>query len=283
MLFTEQVRHNHSRADRCYIRYTEFNRDIPVNRLLLAALNTARLASLHAPLQARVISLLHCFEGVGRVMPRSSDFERVVMTRATQRYGEGLTLARMIIENLSPAFQSGKDPVFSMLFDMNKLWESYIGVLFQRANVPGVRAARQCSTRFWDPSDAKARTLRPDIVLQDARSKKTLAVLDTKWKIATGGPSADDLQQMFAYNEMFSSDASFLIYPSCRALSGPALSGHFVDRSHRCSTLELGLDHQGQHTPSSVLQRIRDLVRSLAQPSPPSTGLIHENLTAIPG
>jgi 5-methylcytosine-specific restriction enzyme subunit McrC len=264
LVVADHIRHNHSRADRCFVRYPVYDCDTQVNRLLRAALEVAARAPISGPLRARVLSVLPRFGDVKHVVPTADAFDRLVLTRTTERYRDALLLSRMLLEGLSPALRAGRVSVFALLFDMNALWERYVGVLFQRAGRGRVRVVLQNKRAFWGMADATPRTIRPDIVLMAPGSAEVVAILDTKWKLADSrGPADDDLKQMFVYNEMFDAPEAFLLYPTA-STSPAAARGSFWGRQHRCSVLELGLQHGSTSRTAAVTAQIREVIDSLA-------------------
>jgi 5-methylcytosine-specific restriction enzyme subunit McrC len=67
----------------------------------------------------------------------------------------------------------------------------------------------QVSKHFW--GKVYKRNIIPDIVL--IKNSDTY-IIDTKWKVIDdANPSMDDVQQMFAYNMLFSAKKSILLYP----------------------------------------------------------------------
>jgi 5-methylcytosine-specific restriction enzyme subunit McrC len=263
LLVAAQVRHNHTRRDRSFVRYAVYDRDTPANRLLRAGLDVAAQAPVSGPLRARVISSLLSFEDVRRVEPTRGAFERVRLSRSTERYRHALLLSRMLVESLSPALRAGRVSVFAFLFDMNVLWERYIGVLFQRACRGAVRAVLQKTGTFLLHDDRQRRTIRPDIALVDRVSGKVIAVLDTKWKLVDArGPDDDHIKQMFAYNEIFRAPRAVLLHPTA-SQAGLSFSGTFWERQHRCDVMELGLEYSGAARSAAIAKQIQELVQRL--------------------
>ncbi len=67
----------------------------------------------------------------------------------------------------------------------------------------------QNSKKFWE-----GKTIRPDIVIREKKTKVIKYVIDTKWKvIKANDPSDDDLKQMYAYNMYWGNERSMLLYP----------------------------------------------------------------------
>jgi 5-methylcytosine-specific restriction enzyme subunit McrC len=264
LVFAEHIRKNHTRRDRSFVRHSIYDRDAVPNQLLRAGLEIAARAPVSGPLRARVAASLLSFEEVRRIAPRKAAFDRLRVTRTTERYREALLLSRMLIENLSPALRAGKVSVFAFLFDMNLLWERYIGVLFRRACSGRLRAVLQKPSTFLVHDDRRARTIRPDIALVDAVSEKTVAVLDTKWILADPrGPDDDHIKQMFVYNEMFNAPRAILVHPASGSRRA-SLVGTFWQRQHCCEVLELGIEHLGSTRSAATAAQIRMLLERLA-------------------
>jgi 5-methylcytosine-specific restriction enzyme subunit McrC len=260
LVFSEHIRHNHSRRDRCFVRHSIFDRDTPANRLLRAGLDVAVTAPISSPLRTRVASALAHFENVRRDRPRPEAFDRLVLTRSTERYRHALLLSRMLVEALSPALRAGHHVVFAFLFDMNLLWEKYVAALFRRVARDRVRVSLQDRGRFLVHDDRPARIIRPDITLAQRDPKRVLAVLDTKWKlVAPGGADDDHLKQMFAYNEIFRASRAILLHPSAEA-PRTRLQGEFWGRPHGCDVVELGLVG---YRSKSIMEQIDALIAHL--------------------
>jgi len=86
--------------------------------------------------------------------------------------------------------------------------------------------ARPSSVRSW-PRCSISTSQRPDIVLRDRTSGRSLLVVDAKWKaIGDGGPGDDDLKQMFVYNHLLGTEQSVLVYPSA-GVGWQALAGEY--------------------------------------------------------
>jgi 5-methylcytosine-specific restriction enzyme subunit McrC len=250
------------------VRYPVYDSNVLVNRLLRTALEVAARAPVTAPLLARVLAILPRFEAACAIEPKADTFDRLALTRSTERYREALLLARMLLEGLAPALRQGKVPVFSLLFDMNVLWERYVGVLFQRVRAPGVRVTRQDKRGFWIPEASHERVIRPDIVISNEHSPKVFAVLDTKWKLAKSkGPDDDDLKQMFAYNEIFNAPSAFLLYPTPGSVALGVTGLFSVTKGHQCSMVELMLEHQGRARTAAIQQQVRQLVELIRSSS----------------
>jgi 5-methylcytosine-specific restriction enzyme subunit McrC len=255
LLVAENLRENLVRADRFYVRFTEYDRDTLPNRILGAALEVLDELPLGASLAARVVRARALFPPLTPLRVTSELFERLRPARSTARYHGALLFARMILEQQVPELRAGATPVFALLFDMNVLWERYIAVLFRRACPAGLEVSTQESRRFWKTPEVPAKTVRPDVVVRRPGRPGAVLVADTKWKVLDGPTPADsDLQQMFVYNELFASPRAVLLYP--RSPDGAVgRPGRYADRAHMCEARELGLfDKKGNSTPQVVAE-----------------------------
>jgi len=86
-----------------------------------------------------------------------------------------------------------------------------------------VNIRSQAKKTFWTGSTGDMVRQKPDIVIEVDRVPKF--ILDTKWKVINNKPSEDDLRQMFAYNKLFGTLQSYLIYPG----EYRAVQGEFYD------------------------------------------------------
>jgi len=256
----EHLRDNIARADRFFVQYQTYDHDIVPNRLLAAALQALESCALSSHVACRVEACLARFPEVRTSGITGTVFDRVRLTRATQRYTAALVYARMILAHQGPQLQAGRERVFALLFDMNALWERYIAALIRRASVCGIVVSTQERHLFWSPRGHASRRVRPDIVIRakaPSGTGATLLVIDTKWKVPSKGlPSDDDLKQMFVYNELLDGARSILLYPA--TTSSMAVSGVYARRTHICEQLHLGLfDAKGWSTRAMADQLAR--------------------------
>ncbi len=123
--------------------------------------------------------------------------------------------------------RAGQQPVYSLLFDMNRLFERFVAVKFRpQARKAGLTLIEQGPRRYLgEDNSGKGRLLmRPDISLLDAR-KRPVAILDTKWKLLDAGNplaslSSTDLYQLSTYASAYRCDQVMLLYPEQAGLKG---------------------------------------------------------------
>ena len=218
ILFQQQVTKNLVHRERFFTAHVLYDRDNPFNQILRAALNVLALVSPNAHLVGRAAGLANLFEDIKDVVITDRTFERLTITRNTERYRRALQLARLILLNYCPDVSGGRENVLAILFDMNTLFERYVYAQLKREEArqspPKVAFKAQVSRRFWT-AESMQKAIRPDIIAQiGTGSGSEKVVMDTKWKIPSDGKPGDgDLQQMHVYNVQFGAQRSLLIYP----------------------------------------------------------------------
>lgn len=199
----ENIRKNLVHAERiCTVAY-EYDRINLLNQILKAATDAS---ALFAPTgysrnRARNIGLYFADWPLRAIS--SVDFKSVHLDRKTATYQRAIGLAKLILGKLNPDLAPGTERVFSLLFDMNDLWEAAIlaRVRKEASRIDGCRCSGQRTKVFWRSNTGAVKTIRPDIVIE-VEGKKCL-ILDTKWKILTTPiPGDQDLKQIFAYDTL---------------------------------------------------------------------------------
>lgn len=236
LLVADNIRHNLAHAERFFVAHQSYDHAILANQILVEALAVLDRVSLTPALRARAAGLHAMFPAMPRRTIRPDDFARLHLTRNTARYRRALELAELLLRHHSPKLQVGPTRLLALLFDMNDLWERYIGRLLRKVAPPDVSVRLQDSRPFWKPAGSPARSVRPDIIVRSAATDEPLLALDTKWKTPpNGSPSDADLKQMFVYNELFGCPHAVLVYPA--AGQGRAASaGRFAAKEHACGT-----------------------------------------------
>jgi 5-methylcytosine-specific restriction enzyme subunit McrC len=221
---TSQLRHNLARPDRLYCTFDEFSEDNGLNRVLKAAISLL-LGVTQSPSSTRSLSeLLFCFQDVTDLLPGAALQARVVLSRLSDRYRPLVELARLFLRGYTPDVVAGDGHGFAVLFDMNELFEEYVGRQTRAALKPlgfdvTLQGPKRHLARTLDGTPSFQ--LRPDIVV--ARDGHVNLIIDTKWKrlkevqLREGVASAD-AYQMFAYAERFDADDVVLVYPHQSAL-----------------------------------------------------------------
>lgn len=215
-----QQRENLFKPQRLACRYSELIADIPVNRLLHSALRLV-ISLTTSPLLAQQLHALRMrFSEVGTLAPRERGPTSEQLNRMQSRYAKLVELAHMFLDGQFLDARSGRQQAFSLLFDMNRLFERYAASrLRPLARRRGLKLMEQSPRRYLghEASGRGRLLMRPDISLLD-ESGLPVVILDTKWKhIERHDPlaalSAADLYQMAAYASAYHCGSVVLLYP----------------------------------------------------------------------
>ncbi len=215
----EQIVRNYIHKERFFVAYDEYMSDRVENRLIKTALRFLYGKSISNWNKKRIREYLFVFDEIGISHNVRLDLSRVKLGRQMKDYELVLQWVRTFLLDHSYSPHRGNDLAFALLFDMNLLFESYVGSYLKKKKM-NVRL--QDHQHFLAYRHDKGRfKLKPDIVINEG---KTIA--DTKWKIlsenkAHQGVSQADMYQLYAYGTKYENCKNlFLIYPKDKFLKG---------------------------------------------------------------
>ena len=248
----EQARHNLARPDRLACIFDEFSVNNPLNQVLKAALRVLSNVTKTQENQRNIAELIFCFQDVDDIAPSAITWKSAVTDRLSARYTPVLSLAWLFIKGKSPDIVTGSDDGFALLFDMNQLFERFVGVISRRVfGSEGLIVSLQGPVRHLAECENGRAVfeLRPDIVVHGAN--KVALVIDTKWKrlgeqAYREGVATVDVYQMFAYSSRYFSEDVVLLYPHHKELGDRVarratywVNSEGTDRRISVSTLDL--------------------------------------------
>ena len=201
----EQIKRNSIHKERFYVGYSEFLSDIKINRIIKTTLKFLYKKSNSSKNQQKIRELLFIFDEVSECEDYKNFFAKLVINRQVKHYEQTLLWCKIFLLNNSFTPHNGDDLAFALLFDMNALFESYVGNFIKKKFQS---TALQHSEKHLI-EDPKSFKLRPDIFL------KGKFIADTKWKIISSKDdiSQADLYQLYAYGKKHKCDKLYLIYP----------------------------------------------------------------------
>lgn len=223
MLFSQQMKYNHSHKERSYVDHDAFTINRPENRLLKATLQYLYQQTTSSRNKNDLKTLQTVFASVDASTDYKSDFSRYVPDRNTKDYNTALLWCRVFLTGKSFTSFAGSEVALALLFPMETLFESYIAALIRKqldANAYIVSAQDKRYHLFDTPRGQFQ--LRPDIVIT-RRADGAIFVLDTKWKLLAEGRgnygiSQADMYQMYAYQRKYGSQHVTLLYPKTAAV-----------------------------------------------------------------
>ena len=209
-------------------RYDALTPDIALNRIMKAAIvRLTRAARSHAN-RRRLRELAFLYADIADVPVPSLRWDLVVMDRTDARWRELLSLARLLLGDRFQTTSAGGGHGFSLLFEMNTLFEEYVARMLTKA-VAGtdLHVVRQGGRLYCLEAEDRPGLFqtRPDILVK--RGDAVIRVVDTKWKTVADriddpkqGVSQGDVYQMMAYGHLYRCAHLTLLYPHHQGLGG---------------------------------------------------------------
>lgn len=243
-------------------RYDGLSADIALNRIMKAAVvRLARITRSTANL-SRLRGLSLAFADIATVPVLALRWADVVLDRTNARWRELLNMAKLLLGERFQTTSSGEGTGISLLFEMNTLFEEYVGRMMTRAfSGSHLNVVRQGGKIYCLEGDSGGLfQTRPDILIKNG--DKVVQVIDTKWKrIAPQlddkkrGVSQSDVYQMMAYGSLYDCSRLTLLYPHHAGLGefDGMQATHRITRSgKRLETVSVDIS-----TPAGLAERLR--------------------------
>ena len=208
----EQIKRNSIHKERFYVEYSEFLKDIKINQIIKTTLKFLYKKSNSSKNQQKIRELLFIFDEVSTCDDYKNFFEKLIINRQVKHYEQTLLWCKIFLLGDTFTPHKGDDLAFALLFDMNALFESYVGNFIKKKYT---NVSLQHSEKYLI-ENPKGFKLRPDIFLEGK------FIADTKWKIIRQDInesekkykiSQADLYQLYAYGKKYECDKLYLIYP----------------------------------------------------------------------
>ncbi len=232
LVFNKHIQKNSIHAERFYVRHTTYDREHPLNRVLYKTLILINQFDVSPETASGALTQMIHFPELSDIAVSEDFFSRIKWNRKSEAYRKSINIARLLLLNYHPDLSHGKNHVLALMFDMNDVWERWFA---KRLKVAIANYDRSINIRvqdrraFWFPSKGRMVSQKPDVIVELGMGNNI--VLDTKWKIINNKPSEEDIRQMYAYNMLFKSKNSYLIYPGSRE----TISGDFFNTDNNGS------------------------------------------------
>jgi 5-methylcytosine-specific restriction enzyme subunit McrC len=259
-------------------RYHELSADIAINQILKAAISLLRRVSRTSENQRRLAELEFAFADISAIPRAILRWDQVVLDRTNIPYHDLLRLAELLLGNRFQTTSAGREYGFSLLFDMNTLFEEFVGRTLQYAfrntewNITLQKPRKHALLEIG--TDKQRFMTKPDIVIHG--ETRPVMVIDTKWKRLSRaiddpkrGVSQSDVYQMMAYAHVYQVDKVLLMYPYHDELNAEEgiLCDHEImgtEAKLSIATLNLSnLDHISHRLRSMILNLLSRRVAAL--------------------
>lgn len=249
LMVPAQVAHNAAHRERFYCRFDELSEDTALNRVLRAACVKLARRTWRPETQDALLRCQEELDGVAPLDPAAARrlAERVTLDRRSERFRDVFTFARLVLDDESPEPVAGATGTFTLLFDMNVVFERFVAGFLRRHVLPTLEgwhlAVQAAGERRWllgpaEVGHGSAVLLAPDLLL--TREDGARVVVDTKWKAihprgasSRKRPPNDDFYQLHAYGHRYDAALNVLLHPQSRL----PVCDHYVtlseDQEHR--------------------------------------------------
>ncbi|WP_421716896.1 McrC family protein [Arcobacter arenosus] len=204
----QQIKKNYIHKERFFVEYQEFLSDRVENRLIKTTLEFLYKKSKSNKNQQRIREFLFVFDEIRVSHNIKDDFSKVKINRQMKDYEQTLLWCKTFLLENSFSPYKGSDIAFALLFDMNLLFESYVGHYLKKK---GLNVSLQDKGKYLVEEPNKF-ALKPDIVINEDEQ----LIADTKWKIIKDEKdiSQQDMYQLYAYGTKYKECSKlYLIYP----------------------------------------------------------------------
>ena len=218
LLINEQIKRNFIHKERFYAKFDEFLSNRIENRLIKTTLKYLYKKSKSNRNQQLIRQYLFVFDDIFTCKDIKSAFSKVKLDRQMKDYEQVLLWCKTFLLENSYSPYKGNDVAFALLFDMNMLFESYVGTYLKKElGKKALHVKLQDKTHHLCFEEDKGRfALKPDIII---KSDDELLIADTKWKLlsqekSNSGISGQDMYQLYAYGTKYKDcKKMYLVYP----------------------------------------------------------------------
>jgi 5-methylcytosine-specific restriction enzyme subunit McrC len=218
-------------------RFDALSSDIALHRIMKAAVHRLIGISRSAENLRHLRELAFAYADIRTVPVKALAWNEVVLDRTNEQWRDLLSLARLLLGDRFQTTSGGVEQGFSLLFEMNSLFERYVGRLLQRALAGrGLRVTIQGGRAYCleDEAGRGRFQTKPDILVR--RAGEAVLIVDTKWKTISPrlddpkqGVNQADVYQMMAYARLYRCPRLVLLYPHLDRLGpSPALTRHRI-------------------------------------------------------
>lgn len=221
LLFGENLKYNFAHKERFFTASDEFIADIAPNRLIVSTILFLSAQGFSPRTSGRISQARFIFADIRPSKSIDKDFALCPSSRHYKDYELLLAWCEIFLRRKSFMPYQGGDKAFALLFDMNKLFESFVAWHLKRACGGKCVISTQESRKYLlEVGGARKFQIKPDIVCREDDSRDNVVfIADTKWKILESSESNNygiaqgDLYQMFAYLAKYQCTKGYLIYP----------------------------------------------------------------------
>ncbi|MDU2458724.1 5-methylcytosine restriction system specificity protein McrC [Clostridium sp.] len=220
VMLTQNAKINYINKLKVYCRYDEFTENNIFNSILLRTTNLLLSVINDSNVKKDLNIIKSIFSDIEDIYIPLPILENYKLNKKNERFKEAFILAKLILNNSTMNKSLGKENGFSILFEMNYLYEEYIGILLKETiEDESITVNTQEKSKYLLHNKNTGRNeiaLKPDIVIY--KDNKPKIIIDTKWKSTSLDGreiySQSDIYQMYAYITTYKEcEKCILLYP----------------------------------------------------------------------
>ena len=210
LLVSQNISKNNGLLHKTYMQYDDYLPDIPENRLIKSTLVYLLKTVSTSALQKRIRENCFIFDDVPLSTNYKLDYSQSAHnSRLFGHYQALIEWCNTFLAGHSFVSQHVHNSVKALFFDMNKLFESYVGIKLKICEHSDFKSQHYQHSLAYSYNNEHF-MLKPDFVFrrrdqEDGGIKKKLIIADAKWKVIReqSNISQSDLYQMFAYYQRY--------------------------------------------------------------------------------
>lgn len=199
ILFNQQIRKNIWNPTHFYCRYSSYQEDNKLNQFFKACLLCMASVTNDKQNKKKIDDLLPIFYYISSISKEDALKLNIKFTPINIRAEDAYKYGKMFLSNIYSTLNAGSTKIYSMLFDMNLLYERFIYRATFIAFGNRVKYQRKIGYVVSRDKDSKKYIcMRPDLTVK--LNDGTKIIIDTKWKIPSNFAKESDIYQMNAYS-----------------------------------------------------------------------------------
>lgn len=218
----QNIKHNMVHRERLYCHFDEFSDDILINQIIRFTLKLLIPLVRSRQTKTTLHELLMHFDGIHDTAITIQTFKKLNNDRFSLRYQPVIEQCRLFLSGMKPNVLAGGMALFSLLFDMNRLFEAWVAELLKPwAHQKGWYLRTQGPRKYLAQRQDNGHDvfqMRPDIAFVDEKDNVVM-IADTKWKLLNSddrkfGINQGDAYQLYAYAGRYAIPHVQMIYPA---------------------------------------------------------------------
>ncbi len=223
---TKQIKHNYINKHKLYCKYAEFSENNLMNKIFKYIVELLKNITNNPKNKKLLSDLSFILSDIDYKTITINDFEKVKFNRMNERFKPYIEMAKMFILNESINLNSKDLKTFSLIFNMDYLFEEFIGTILKKYcdeifnSECIIHLQHSGLYLLTDENNNNTFRLKPDIVVYNSNdANKPFLIIDTKYKNLIDDKTKNyninqsDTYQMFAYLKKYNCKTGILLYP----------------------------------------------------------------------